>query len=124
MIRMIGALAILFSVTLAATEASAAEKWVAPRTSYGDPDLQGYWTNHTMLALERPKELGNKAMFTEAELKAYNDKEMHADVTNFGASTTVHYNLDEYGLADEQIPLVHNLHTSVIVDPGTASFPQ
>lgn len=106
-----------------AGQAFAAEKWVAPRTSYGDPDLQGYWTNHTVLPLERPTELADKAMFTEAEFEAYLEKEKAAQVTNFGASTTVHYNLDDYGLADDQIHLVHNLHTSLIVDPKDGRLP-
>jgi hypothetical protein len=97
--------------------------WTVPRTSYGDPDLQGYWTNHTMIAFERPKELGDKAVFTEKELAAFSKKEMKATVTNFGASTTVHYDLEDYGLADDQIHLVHNLRTSIITDPEDGHLP-
>jgi len=111
------------ALALGVGPAPAADKWTMPRTSYGDPDLQGYWTNHSMLPLERPKELGDKARFTEKELAAYREKEMQAKVTNFGASTTVHYNLDDYGLGDDQIHLVHNLNTSLIVDPKNGQLP-
>ena len=111
-------------VALAAGAADAAgNTWKAPRTSFGDPDLEGYWTNHTMLALERPRELGDKAKFTEKEMAAYIEKEMHATTTNFGASTEVHYNLDDYGLGDDQIHLVHNLNTAIIVDPSDGRMP-
>ena len=122
MTRSLAVIALLTIASCGAAHAASA-KWTTPRTSYGDPDLQGYWTNHTMLALERPKELGDKAFFTEKELAAYRDKEMHAKVTNFGASTAVHYSLDDYGLADDQIHLVHNLRTSIIIDPKNGRLP-
>ena len=38
------------------------------RTPWGDPDLQGVYTYATQTPLERPKELGNKAVYTEADL--------------------------------------------------------
>jgi hypothetical protein len=103
--------------------AHAADKWTAPRTAYGDPDLQGYWTNHTVLPLERPKGLGNKRKFTEKGLKAYIEKQRHAATTNFGASNSVHYNLEDYGLGDDQIHLVHNLNTALVVDPKNGHLP-
>ena len=37
------------------------------RTPDGQPDLQGFWTNHTVTPLERPKELADKAFFTPEE---------------------------------------------------------
>jgi|GraSoiStandDraft_12_1057312.scaffolds.fasta_scaffold219694_1 hypothetical protein len=39
----------------------------SPRTTWGDPDLQGVWTNTTTTPLERPKELSEKDVLTEAE---------------------------------------------------------
>ena len=36
-------------------------------TPWGDPDLQGVWTNQTPVPLERPVALGGKAFFTEQE---------------------------------------------------------
>ena len=37
------------------------------RTPWGDPDLQGLWTNSTITSFERPAELAGKAVLTEQE---------------------------------------------------------
>lgn len=42
----------------------------AGTTAWGDPDLQGLWTNATLTPMERPVELGNKAFFTEEDVQA------------------------------------------------------
>ena len=39
-------------------------------TAWGDPDLQGLWTNETRTPMERPVELGSKAFFTEEDVRA------------------------------------------------------
>ena len=48
--------------------------YTAPRNSLGQPDLQGVWDFRTLTPLERPKELGNKATFTEEEQAAFKSK--------------------------------------------------
>ena len=40
----------------------------APRTPWGDPDLQGTYTNKTITPLERPEALGDKAFLTDEEV--------------------------------------------------------
>lgn len=40
----------------------------SPRTPWGDPDLQGTYTNKTITPLERPVELGDKEFLTEEEV--------------------------------------------------------
>ncbi|HEY1837010.1 MAG TPA: hypothetical protein VGG36_05085 [Rhizomicrobium sp.] len=47
------ALSIAFVAAAIAT-AAAASPYKAPRTSFGDPDLQGLWTNASVTTLERP----------------------------------------------------------------------
>ena len=42
-------------------------EWVPPRTPWGDPDLQGLWTNTTTTPLERPADLAGKALLTDEE---------------------------------------------------------
>jgi len=49
---------------------AAARRWVPPQTPWGDPDLQGYWTNTTTTPLQRPAELKDKAFLTDEELAA------------------------------------------------------
>jgi hypothetical protein len=49
---------------------AAAQTYKAPRTSDGQPDLQGSWTNATLTPVERPAALGNKLVLSEAEATA------------------------------------------------------
>ena len=44
------------------------ETWTAPRTPWGDPDLQGVWDYWTFTPLERPDELAEKDVLTEEEV--------------------------------------------------------
>jgi hypothetical protein len=73
-----------------AAPATAAKVWTAPKTSWGDPDLQGIWTSDDCIGtpLNRPANLGNKLYFTEQELaqreatiarQAQNDKQEFVD---------------------------------------------
>jgi hypothetical protein len=59
----------LFCSAKAAEPASAATKpagvYVSPRTSFGDPDLQGLWTNASLTALERPTTISNTVVSPE-----------------------------------------------------------
>ena len=41
--------------------------WTVGHTPDGQPDLQGTWTNATLLPLERNKALGAKEFYTEQE---------------------------------------------------------
>ena len=54
--------------------AGQAKKYTPPRTPDGQPDLQGFWTNSTYTALERPrnvtKEFYTKEEALEAEKRA------------------------------------------------------
>ena len=42
--------------------------WEAPRTAWGDPDLQGLWNNATTTPLQRAEDLGEKAFLTDEEV--------------------------------------------------------
>src|SRR3990170_630290 len=50
---------------------AAARTWTAPRTAWGDPDLQGVWNNATSTPLERPDEFAGKAVLDEEEWEAW-----------------------------------------------------
>src|SRR5262245_32754361 len=53
------------------TGSSAAGAKTVPKTPWGHPDLQGVWTTDEEIGvpLERPVELGNKAVLTEDEYR-------------------------------------------------------
>src|SRR5687767_79003 len=51
----------------AARDEQAGSTWVLPRTPDGQPDLEGIWTNATIVALQRPNEYAGKPLLTEQE---------------------------------------------------------
>lgn len=53
----------------AATGAASASAYKVPLNAYGQPDLEGTWTNATLTVLERPKEYGNRRAMTDEEVK-------------------------------------------------------
>jgi hypothetical protein len=58
--------------TLVTTAQSGSSNWVTPRTPWGDPDLQGIWPGTSMMGvpLERPRQLGDRAVLNEEEFAA------------------------------------------------------
>jgi hypothetical protein len=62
------AAALVPQATPAQSKDASKRAWTAPRTPWGHPDLQGYWTNTTTTPLQRPGELKDKSVLTDAEL--------------------------------------------------------
>ena len=66
----------LMSVTMAAQAPKAAKTtaasktWTPPRTSDGQPSLEGVWANNSVTPLERPKQLAGRQSLTDEELAA------------------------------------------------------
>ena len=58
-----------------------ANKWRAPRTADGHPDLQGSWTNATITKFERPEEYGERLVLTEQEANALEHAEASFNAT-------------------------------------------
>ncbi len=46
--------------------------WSVSRTPWGDPDLQGFWTNTTTTPLQRPADLADKPVLTPEEVAKRN----------------------------------------------------
>jgi hypothetical protein len=70
--RSVLSLAILAAVAIgAAAEAAppAGAAYKAPRTSFGQPDLMGYWSNSTLTPIMRRPELGDRLAYTADEVK-------------------------------------------------------
>jgi hypothetical protein len=75
------ACATLTTVPLIAQSANAGGKnWTPAKTAWGDPDLQGTWTNTTTTPFERPDDLQGKDVLTQAELEK-RDREVAARVS-------------------------------------------
>src|SRR5580698_11205804 len=88
------------------------------RTPDGQPDLQGIWTNATVVPLERPVNLKDKEFYTEAEAAA-NAKQVLgiSSWERLGSQAEVHYNMSQFGLDLSQVKVALNLRTSLIVGP-------
>ena len=97
----------------------ASKTWTPPRTPDGHPDLQGYWTNATLIPLERPAELGNKEFYTEAEAAAIDKQRIQRE--NSQAKTDIHY--DNVIWQHENYSKVATARTSVIFDPPDGRIP-
>src|SRR5207247_2281538 len=50
------------------SQAQPAPSWKAPRTSDGQPDLQGLWTNLSLTPLERPASQSGKDVLSATEV--------------------------------------------------------
>jgi hypothetical protein len=62
-------LGLLFGAVPAAPQGgSKPNTWTPPKTPWGHPDLQGTYTNNTVVPLERPANLADKAELTDAEV--------------------------------------------------------
>ena len=50
--------------------APAAKKWSPPHTPWGEPDLQGTYSNRTITPFERPANVGGREFYTREEVEA------------------------------------------------------
>ncbi|WP_309090909.1 hypothetical protein [Phenylobacterium sp.] len=62
-------LAMAGSLEAAAQTAGPKTTYKAPRTAFGQPDLQGFWTNNTMTPLTRRAQFGDRLVYTPDEVK-------------------------------------------------------
>jgi hypothetical protein len=61
--------ALLSAAAISAHAAVPAGAYKAPTNAYGQPDLEGTWTNASLTNLERSKEFGTRKVLTDAEVK-------------------------------------------------------
>jgi hypothetical protein len=64
------AVAVLLMAPAVVPPAAAQEsrKWTTPRTPWGDPDLQGTYSNRTITPFERPASVNGREFFTKEEV--------------------------------------------------------
>ena len=110
------------AVPLALLAAAAGHAQTA-RTPWGDPDLQGLWSNATLTPLQRPDALGDKAFFTPEEAEAYVAERIEA--TNADRTIGQEGAVGSYNDAwfDRGNSIVPTLRTSLVIDPANGKVP-
>src|SRR5580700_688512 len=78
-------LSIVFALAAGAAFGQTAKSWTAPKTPWGDPDLQGTWTDDDCIGtpMNRPANMGDRGFYTEQELadrQSRLDKQLQNDL--------------------------------------------
>ena len=104
--------------------ADAADKpsFKTPRTSWGDPDLQGVWDYRTITPLERRPEMGDRELYTDQEIAQLEGRA--ARRLDEAPDTSVQTNLvhADY-LTDPGRHVDESRRNSLIVDPKNGRVP-
>lgn len=121
--------ALVFSMSAYSTSDKAdTSNYKAPLNSLGHPDLQGVWDFRTLTPLERPKSLGDKAVFSKEEAETFRQTVTAINDTD---------NKKDLGLPSEiDVEVPYNSfwldfgdtvggdgRTSLIVDPANGRLP-
>jgi hypothetical protein len=101
--------------TIAQDRAAAAQL----KTPWGEPDLQGIWTDEFDTPLQRPAKYGNQELFTDAQ-RAELDKARSAVLTRFATEREIN---GAYNAATFFSTKRTGARTSKIVDPPNGRFP-
>lgn len=114
-------LSLLFALTVSAAPPVAGQEqivggtWTAPQTPWGDPDLQGTWTNTTTTPLERPSSLAGKNSLTAEERAALDEENAPGIDAAPGVGAYNNFWMEQ-GYVFEQ--------TSLVVDPKDGRLPK
>jgi hypothetical protein len=134
--HLVAALVATLVPIVVAGQTTSAERYVPPRTSDGQPDLQGIWLSNSATPLERPSALADRPLLTdeevgefrrryEAVLRSHESDFITTDrayeVLLSGAA--VWKNPNATGSALDQVELQIDNRTSLIVDPPDGRVP-
>jgi hypothetical protein len=93
------------------------------RTPWGDPDLQGIWSNQTPIPLERPPALAGKATFTEAEAAEVERTSLQEILKTLSRAVPLSGELNEVWLETQKGEVGPGRHTSLVIDPPDGRIP-
>jgi hypothetical protein len=104
--------------------APSAAKWVPPHTPWGEPDLQGTYSNRTITPFERPANVAGREYFTADEVAAMEARarEQSGDASrNRGTRGDVERAYNDFWW--DRGNKVTTMRTSMVVDPPDGRVP-
>jgi len=118
---------VAFVIVAASLTASAQQKdkpRATPRTAWGDPDLQGTWTNETITPFERPVSMASKPFLTSVEAADLEARAARQRETSDDAPPRPG-DVGSYNQAwfDSGTKVVSTLQSSLVVDPPDGRVP-
>jgi hypothetical protein len=105
-----------------ATAGSAATTGPAAKTTWGDPDLQGIWTDEFMTPLQRPAQYAGKEFFTDAERAALDKQRAGIELRPRQATGTERDVAGAYNAVFMSVKPTGR-RTSLVVDPPDGRVP-
>ena len=132
----IRSLSIAAAFTMAGFAQSPAPSWIAPRTGFSQPDLQGTWLNRSATPLERPKELQDHPFLTDSEVAEFkrradrlfkhghNDYAAGDNLFNAVLANPEYYKSPTAtSTSEDMVEWEFDNRTSLIVDPSDGRIP-
>ena len=95
----------------------------AQKTPWGDPDLQGVWSNLTPVPLERPAAMADKPFFTKAEAAEIEKSALARTLKNVAAQIDTSGEFNEIWLESQKGRVPRSLSTSLVIDPPDGKIP-
>jgi hypothetical protein len=94
---------------------AAAKAWTAPKTPWGDPDLQGVWTSDDMLSIpmQRPEQFAGRAELTDEEFAERQKRDQQA----------LERNRNAVGAFRGDVGTRTFRQTSIVVEPADGRIP-
>jgi hypothetical protein len=102
---------------------SAATAGAQKLTPWGDPDLEGVWSNQTPVPLERPAVFGDKEFFTEKEAAQFEQGALTRLLGLVSAHVPFSGELNEVWLETASGKVAPGRRTSLVVQPADGRVP-
>ena len=93
------------------------------RTPWGDPDIQGVWSNQNPTPLERPDALKGKSTLTAAEAAEFEKTSLDRLLKNFESDVPISGELNGIWLETAKGKVAPSRATSMVVDPPDGKVP-
>ncbi len=123
----VSTMAVLVAFVLSGV-APAAAQTTMPRTTWGQPDLQGLWDFRSLTPMERPRELGEQEVFTSEQAAEFSKDEIgrrsrDSDTSDRAASAAQGNIIPYNDFWFDEGTSVTTERTSLIVDPPDGRMP-